>query len=84
MSLTPLGKALRDFRCSRHLLLGNMAKALEVSAADLSAYETGRKVLNPGTFVRFMRRLDDIYHIGQDIPPEPHWRDIFEQAYKGN
>jgi transcriptional regulator with XRE-family HTH domain len=41
--LTALGKALRKLRIERDLLLRDMADALGVSSAFLSAVETGRK-----------------------------------------
>ncbi len=41
--LTALGKALRKFRIERDLLLRNMADAIGISSAFLSAVETGRK-----------------------------------------
>lgn len=41
--LTPFGKELRKLRIDRELRLGQMAKMLDVSAAFLSAVETGRK-----------------------------------------
>jgi transcriptional regulator with XRE-family HTH domain len=41
--LTPFGKELRKLRIDREMRLGEMAKLLEVSAAFLSAVETGKK-----------------------------------------
>jgi len=41
--LTPFGKELRKLRIDREMRLGEMAKLLQVSAAFLSAVETGKK-----------------------------------------
>jgi len=46
--LTPFGKELRKLRIDRELTLGDLAKQLDVSAAFLSAVETGRKKVPEG------------------------------------
>lgn len=60
--LTALGKALRKLRIDQGLLLKDMAEAIGVSSAFLSAVETGRKKV-PGNFVD---RICDAYNLGFD------------------
>lgn len=50
MGLDALGKAVRDIRLVRALLLYDMAKDLDISPAELSAIECGRKPV-PDWFV---------------------------------
>jgi Zn-dependent peptidase ImmA (M78 family) len=53
--LTPLGKALRQLRIDKGLKLLDVAEALGVSSAYVSAIETGRKAV-PDGFVADLRR----------------------------
>ena len=43
MGLDKFGKLVRDIRITRSLLLYDMAKTLDISSAELSAIECGKK-----------------------------------------
>ncbi|ENZ77831.1 MULTISPECIES: helix-turn-helix domain-containing protein [Ralstonia] len=47
MALTPFGKAVRKARLDAEVTLSDMAAALDVTSAFLSALETGRKKIPP-------------------------------------
>ena len=79
--LTNFGKELRNYRKYHGLLLGDMAKALDMSPAELSSIETGRKPVP----VDFLEKFDAVYHLpwslkqiwkmtisGQTLPK--HWK----------
>jgi DNA-binding XRE family transcriptional regulator len=59
-SLDSFGKLVRDIRITRSLLLYDMAKALDISPAELSAIETGKKPV-PDWFIP---ALEEKYGIG--------------------
>lgn len=56
--LTPFGLALRKLRLERNLRLLDLANAVELSAAFLSAVETGKKGIPDGFVTRLSRSLD--------------------------
>lgn len=58
--LTPFGRVLRDFRLERCLLLGDMADALGLGAAELSSIETGKRAIPTD----MIDRLEAIYAFG--------------------
>ncbi len=47
MAITAFGKLLRKLRIEEDLLLKDMAKNLNISAAQLSAIELGKRSINP-------------------------------------
>jgi len=55
--LTPFGKTLRQFRLEKELRLLDLADALGVSSAYLSAIETGRKPIPDGFVARVGRAM---------------------------
>lgn len=59
-SLTPFGRAIRDFRMERHLLLYDMSQALGLSNAELSSIEMGRRAIPTD----MIDRLEAIYAFG--------------------
>ncbi len=59
--LDRFGKLVRDIRITRSLLLYDMAKALDISSAELSAIECGRKPI-PDWFIP---KLEQTYNIGK-------------------
>ncbi len=59
--LDRFGKLVRDIRITRSLLLYDMAKALDISPAELSAIECGRKPI-PNWFIP---KLEQTYNIGK-------------------
>lgn len=60
MGLDAFGRMVRDIRLVRALLLYDMAKDLDISPAELSAIECGRKNV-PDWFVS---KLQETYGIG--------------------
>lgn len=58
--LDAFGKLVRDIRVTRSLLLYDMAKELDISSAELSAIETGKKPV-PNWFIP---ALEKSYGIG--------------------
>lgn len=58
--MTPFGQRLRDLREERGMNQKDLAKALQVSAAYLSALEHGRRP--PPTF-QFVQRVIGFFHI---------------------
>ena len=60
LSLTPFGRAIRDFRMERHLLLYDMSKALGLSNAELSSIEMGRRAIP----IDMIDRLEKLYKLG--------------------
>lgn len=56
--LTPFGKALRQLRIDKSLRLLDVAGAINVSSAFLSAVETGRKAIPDGFVVQLSRALN--------------------------
>lgn len=61
--LDGFGKLVRDIRVTRSLLLYDMAKELDISSADLSAIETGKKPV-PDWFIPALEktyRIDTAY-----------------------
>lgn len=52
--LDKFGKLVRDIRITRSLLLYDMAKTLNISSAELSAIECGKKPV-PDWFISAMR-----------------------------
>lgn len=58
--LDNFGRLVRDIRITRSLLLYDMAKALDISPAELSAIETGKKPV-PDWFIP---TLKEKYGIG--------------------
>lgn len=58
--LDKFGKLVRDIRITRSLLLYDMAKTLDISSAELSAIECGRKPV-PDWFIP---ALEKHYGIG--------------------
>lgn len=61
MGLDKFGKLVRDIRITRSLLLYDMAKTLDISPAELSAIECGKKPV-PGWFIP---ALEKHYGIGE-------------------
>lgn len=59
--LDKFGKLVRDIRITRSLLLYDMAKALDISPAELSAIERGKKPI-PDWFIP---ALEKHYGIGE-------------------
>lgn len=59
--LDRFGKLVRDIRITRSLLLYDMAKTLDISPAELSAIECGRKPI-PDWFIP---KLEEAYNIGK-------------------
>lgn len=59
-SLTPFGRAIRDFRMERHLLLHDMSQALGLSSSELSGIEMGRRAIPTD----MIDRLEAIYAFG--------------------
>src|SRR5208337_3053047 len=55
--LTPFGIALRKLRVEKHLRLLDVARKLDVSAAFLSAIETGKKTIPDGFVTKLSRAL---------------------------
>lgn len=59
--ITALGKELRKLRIDRGLNMVDMATAMKMSTAMLSAVETGRKPKVPGDFIdRLLRAYPDL------------------------
>jgi transcriptional regulator with XRE-family HTH domain len=56
--LTPFGKALRQLRINKGLRLLDVANALKISSAFLSAVETGRRPIPDGFLVQLSRALN--------------------------
>lgn len=56
--LTPFGLVMRKLRLDRSLRLLDLAEKLDISAAFLSAIETGRKPIPDGFIVKVSRALD--------------------------
>ena len=46
--LTPFGRAFRQIRIDRHWRMMDVAHALGISSADVSAFDTGKKPLPDG------------------------------------
>lgn len=63
MKLTHFGKEVRKLRIDRNLILKDMADALGMSAAFLSAIETGKKSVPAG----FVPRLAAAYGLSNDV-----------------
>lgn len=59
MMLDRFGKAVREIRLARGLLLFDMAKTLDISSAELSGIETGRKDI-PDWFIPTLKKVYDI------------------------
>ena len=59
-SLTPFGRAVRDFRMERHLLLHDMSQALGLSSSELSGIEMGRRAIPTD----MIGRLEKLYKLG--------------------
>lgn len=59
--LDKFGQLVRNIRLTRSLLLYDMAKTLDISSAELSAIECGRKPV-PDWFVP---SLEEHYNIGE-------------------
>lgn len=57
--LDSFGKAVRNIRLTRSLLLYDMAKTLGISSAELSAIETGKKPI-PDWFIPALEKTYDI------------------------
>jgi transcriptional regulator with XRE-family HTH domain len=68
MALTPFGKALRKIRIDRDMLLKEMADNARLTAAFLSAVESGRKPI-PGYLID---RIAETSHLGD--PERNHLR----------
>ena len=62
--LTSIGKFLRKLRMSNGEILRDMAEALEVSSAFLSAVENGKKKMPEG----WRKKLQTIYSLSADKP----------------
>lgn len=58
--LDQFGKAVRNIRITRSILLYDMAKDLNLSTVDLSAIECGRSEIP----VWFIDKLEQTYNIG--------------------
>lgn len=56
--LDQFGKLVRDIRITRSLLLYDMAKALDISPAELSAIETGKNPV-PDWFIPALYGIGD-------------------------
>lgn len=69
--LTPFGRVLRDFRLERCLLLGDMADALGLGAAELSSIETGKRAIPTD----MIDRLEKLYKLGT------RWRWKLNEAF---
>ena len=61
MNLDKFGKLLRNIRITRSLLLKDMADKLDISSAELSAIETGKKPI-PDWFIS---AIASNYNIGE-------------------
>lgn len=55
MKLSPFGKLVRKGRIEAEITLGEMAKALNVSSAYLSAVETGKRPVSDGLVAEVKR-----------------------------
>ena len=60
--INAFGQWLRKFRIDNGLLLGDMAKTLEISSAFLSAIETGRKNIPDG----IVSKIRDSYRLSEE------------------
>ncbi|HHZ8355045.1 TPA: helix-turn-helix domain-containing protein [Morganella morganii] len=58
MSVTPLGRLLRNVRKSTHELLKDMASALDISVAQLSAIELGKRGMSPDVAEKLLAAYD--------------------------
>ncbi len=67
--LDKFGKLVRDIRITRSLLLYDMAKTLDISPAELSAIECGRKPV-PDWFIP---ALEKHYSIGDTCADTLRW-----------
>lgn len=56
MTITPLGRAMREYRIKHGMLLYDMAKELHISSATLSSYEVGKDI-PPQLVIDNVRRL---------------------------
>jgi transcriptional regulator with XRE-family HTH domain len=65
--VTPFGEKLRTLRCSRKLSQKDMAKALNVSAAYLSALEHGHR---SAPSFEFVQRVIGYFHVIWDEAEE--------------
>lgn len=63
--LTPFGKAVRKLRVENEALMRDMAIALGVSSAYLSAIEMGRKKLTDDLVEKFIRYFRDLHELTQ-------------------
>ena len=60
--INAFGQWLRKFRIDKGLLLGDMARTLEISSAFLSAIETGRKNIPDG----IVSKIRDSYRLSEE------------------
>lgn len=72
--LTTFGRFLRDLRFVRNELLKDMAESLGVSAAFLSAVETGKKSIPEG----WLERIRVSYRLSQD--QDKTMREAYEES----
>lgn len=57
MGLDAFGRMVRDIRLVRALLLYDMAKDLDISPAELSAIECGRKMFQTGSSLNYKKHM---------------------------